>query len=110
MLVALVVLIRVQELCVIQNLFKTSDPVVTDKSFVIPLTSCPLLASLASQQIHELSQKFNVDFHMLIFVDLRVVLTWDTDMTDLELIVSEPNDEKCSAFLNHTKNGTNFRN
>eukprot|EP01130_Rhizamoeba_saxonica_P007849 TRINITY_DN3173_c0_g1_i2.p1 TRINITY_DN3173_c0_g1~~TRINITY_DN3173_c0_g1_i2.p1 ORF type:complete len:1012 (+),score=241.34 TRINITY_DN3173_c0_g1_i2:2129-5164(+) len=38
-------------------------------------------------------------------VDIRIVLTWDTDRTDIELIVVEPNGEKCSCYYNHTTNG-----
>ena len=38
-------------------------------------------------------------------MDIRIVLTWDTDMTDLELQVTEPSGEKCYSFHNHTKNG-----
>jgi hypothetical protein len=33
-------------------------------------------------------------------VDLRVVLTWDTDMTDMDLWVTEPDGEKC-YYSNH---------
>jgi len=39
-------------------------------------------------------------------VDLRVVLTWDLDMTNLELSVKEPSPgELCNSFHNHTKLG-----
>jgi len=38
-------------------------------------------------------------------VDLRVVILWDTDMTDVELHVEEPSGEKCFSFHNKTSNG-----
>ena len=39
-------------------------------------------------------------------IDLRVVLVWDTDMTDVELHVTEPNGEICNVFNNLTTNGS----
>ncbi|KAH3742698.1 Vault protein inter-alpha-trypsin domain protein [Pelomyxa schiedti] len=38
-------------------------------------------------------------------VDIRCVMQWDTDMTDVELIVIEPNGEKCFSFNNLSKCG-----
>jgi len=38
-------------------------------------------------------------------VDLRVCIFWDTDMTDVELEIIEPNGEKCYSFHNKTKSG-----
>jgi len=38
-------------------------------------------------------------------VDLRIVLQWDTDKTDVELHVVEPDGEKCYCMHNKTKNG-----
>jgi len=37
--------------------------------------------------------------------DLRIVLRWDCDLVNVELLVSEPNDYQCSPFKNHTSNG-----
>lgn len=37
--------------------------------------------------------------------DIRVTLQWDTDLNDLELHVTEPNDQICHVFHNKTKNG-----
>jgi len=37
-------------------------------------------------------------------VDLRVTIQWDTDMTDVELLVIEPNGECCYSFNNKTSN------
>ena len=36
-----------------------------------------------------------VDGVKLLDVDLRIVLTWDADMTDIDLWVTEPSGEKC---------------
>lgn len=38
-------------------------------------------------------------------VDLRVVAQWDTDMTDIELHVTEPSGERCSSWNNRTRSG-----
>eukprot|EP01107_Rhizomastix_libera_P013127 TRINITY_DN3499_c0_g1_i6.p1 TRINITY_DN3499_c0_g1~~TRINITY_DN3499_c0_g1_i6.p1 ORF type:complete len:218 (+),score=93.93 TRINITY_DN3499_c0_g1_i6:960-1613(+) len=38
-------------------------------------------------------------------VGLRIVLDWDSDMTDVEMIVSEPKEEICSVYHNHTTSG-----
>jgi hypothetical protein len=38
-------------------------------------------------------------------LDLRVVLTWDADAVDVDLIVIEPSGERCSAFNNYSKSG-----
>eukprot|EP01125_Pyxidicula_operculata_P008952 TRINITY_DN2959_c0_g2_i1.p1 TRINITY_DN2959_c0_g2~~TRINITY_DN2959_c0_g2_i1.p1 ORF type:complete len:849 (+),score=206.65 TRINITY_DN2959_c0_g2_i1:369-2549(+) len=43
----------------------------------------------------------NIPFH----VDIRIVCMWDTDRTDVELHVVEPNQEVCSPFHNHTTFG-----
>eukprot|EP01122_Echinamoeba_exundans_P015639 TRINITY_DN751_c0_g1_i1.p1 TRINITY_DN751_c0_g1~~TRINITY_DN751_c0_g1_i1.p1 ORF type:complete len:1825 (-),score=361.56 TRINITY_DN751_c0_g1_i1:2120-7570(-) len=37
--------------------------------------------------------------------DLRVVISWDTDMTDVELHVVEPSGEKCCPMRNKTSSG-----
>ena len=38
-------------------------------------------------------------------VDLRIILTWDTDGTDMDLWVTEPSGEKCSYSNNRTGQG-----
>ncbi|KAH3744454.1 non-muscle actin 6.2 [Pelomyxa schiedti] len=49
----------------------------------------------------------DIDSRLLfdIEVDLRCVLTWNTDLTDLELIITEPSGEMCSSFNNHSRSG-----
>jgi len=37
--------------------------------------------------------------------DIRIVLTWDADIIDLELHVFEPYGQHCHSFHNHTTNG-----
>jgi len=37
-------------------------------------------------------------------LDLRVNIMWDSDMTDVELEVTEPSGEKCTSFNNKTAN------
>lgn len=38
-------------------------------------------------------------------VDIRIQIQWDTDMTDVELTVTEPSGEKCNSIHNKTKSG-----
>ncbi|KAH3742968.1 YfaP family protein [Pelomyxa schiedti] len=38
-------------------------------------------------------------------VDIRIVLTWDKDMTDVDLHVLEPSGEECTPFHNQTAHG-----
>eukprot|EP01105_Mastigella_eilhardi_P024785 TRINITY_DN653_c0_g1_i3.p1 TRINITY_DN653_c0_g1~~TRINITY_DN653_c0_g1_i3.p1 ORF type:complete len:825 (-),score=123.56 TRINITY_DN653_c0_g1_i3:141-2615(-) len=38
-------------------------------------------------------------------IDLRVTLVWDTDMYNLELVVTDPTGETCNSFHNHTASG-----
>jgi len=49
----------------------------------------------------------SIDHRLLsaISVELRVVVVWDTDMTDVELHVEEPSGEKCYSFHNKTSSG-----
>ncbi|KAH3764700.1 actin family [Pelomyxa schiedti] len=49
----------------------------------------------------------NIDARMLsdVRIDLRVVLSWNTDNTDVELIITEPSTDVCNSFNNHTRSG-----
>ncbi len=38
-------------------------------------------------------------------IDIRVTLAWDADMTNIELVVVEPNGDICNPFQNQTKCG-----
>jgi len=63
-----------------------------------------------------LKLKDKVDWRLVsdMDVDLRVTIQWDTDMTDVELLVIEPNGEHCDSFNNKTSNNSmlsrNFTN
>ncbi len=47
----------------------------------------------------------------LLDVDIRVVISWDQDLVDVELAVEEPTGEVCNAFKNVTRiGGTVSRN
>lgn len=48
---------------------------------------------------------YDIPLNIALEVDICVLLTWDTDMTDIELHVEEPDGQKCYSFCNHTKNG-----
>jgi len=52
---------------------------------------------LLNQVDHRLFHPFDLD--------IRVSIQWDTDMTDVELHVTEPNGEECYSFHNKTKIG-----
>jgi len=38
-------------------------------------------------------------------IDLRIILEWSTDMSDMELHVTEPSGETCYTFNNNTTTG-----
>lgn len=42
--------------------------------------------------------EMNHHFYQSMDVDIRIIVSWDTDLTDVELIVNEPNNEICSCF------------
>jgi len=48
-----------------------------------------------------------IDFDLLksIDLDIRIVLTWDSDNTNVELEIIEPNNEICNSFQNCTSGG-----
>lgn len=43
-------------------------------------------------------QEIEHHLHSPMDLDLRIVVTWDTNLTDVELIVVEPNNEVCQCF------------
>jgi len=50
-------------------------------------------------------QNYDIPLNKPYHMDLRIVLTWDMDMTDLELRVVEPTGEICHSFYNQTNSG-----
>jgi len=38
-------------------------------------------------------------------LDLRIVITWDADRTDVELLIEHPDGEKCDSFHNFSSTG-----
>jgi len=54
---------------------------------------------------HELSQLVDGRLLAPMMVDMRVLVLWDTDMTDVELHVVEPSGEECYSLHNKTANG-----
>jgi len=60
---------------------------------------------LHHEKLHLLQQEYHVDLHKPLPVDLRVVLSWNLDLVDLELHVVEPSGELCYSFRNHTSCG-----
>jgi hypothetical protein len=58
------------------------------------------LASLLERRQIPAAWPLDPRLRQLLDVDVRVVLTWDTDLTDMDLWVTEPSDERCD--YNHT--------
>eukprot|EP01124_Arcella_intermedia_P006115 TRINITY_DN13585_c0_g4_i1.p1 TRINITY_DN13585_c0_g4~~TRINITY_DN13585_c0_g4_i1.p1 ORF type:complete len:508 (-),score=118.96 TRINITY_DN13585_c0_g4_i1:12-1406(-) len=56
-------------------------------------------------QVHSLASHIDKRITFSIHMDIRVVIQWDTDLSDIELHVVEPNDEVCYVFNNKTSNG-----
>jgi len=54
---------------------------------------------------HELAQLVDGRLLAPLLVDLRVLVLWDTDMTDVELHVVEPSGEECFSLHNKTASG-----
>ena len=55
----------------------------------------------------EIAEELGIDQRLLKLLDqdLRVVLSWDADLTDVDLWVTEPNGEKCDFSHNRTRMG-----
>jgi len=60
---------------------------------------------VANDKLWNMLQNFDIPLNIPMHSDLRVVLSWDTDMVDLELHVVEPDGQHCHSFHNHTTNG-----
>jgi len=72
----------------------------------------PEIETIALSELNDLHRKVKVvdgksaspvdsSLESALDYDMRVVLTWDTDETDMDLWVTEPSGEKC--FYNHTR-------
>mmetsp|Transcript_27952 Transcript_27952/g.31080 ORF Transcript_27952/g.31080 Transcript_27952/m.31080 type:complete len:205 (+) Transcript_27952:32-646(+) len=55
--------------------------------------------------VHKLNVRIDKNLIAPVPIDLRVVLQWDTDATNVELHVTEPNGQECYSFNDRTKNG-----
>lgn len=55
----------------------------------------------------DLAQQVGVDERLvrLLDQDLRIVLCWNADLTDVDLWVTEPNNEKCFYYNKRTRMG-----
>ena len=53
------------------------------------------------------AQNYETDKRFLseVEVDIRAVLYWDSDNTNVELVCEEPDGEMCYALKNHSRNG-----
>ncbi len=66
---------------------------------VIALTEANRIATLVERGSGESVWPMDARLRRLLDADVRIVLTWDTDQTDMDLWVIEPSGEKC--FFSH---------
>ena len=88
---------------VVNNKFNSRFPEIEN----IALNEINRIAERAKRQnvaIKEIPE----EFRHLIDVDIRVIINWDTDMTDMDLWVTDPFKEKC--MYNHRFTATGGRN
>lgn len=60
---------------------------------------------VANDKLWDMIKNYDVPLSIPMACDIRIVLTWDADMIDMELHVFEPNSQHCYSFRNHTLNG-----
>jgi tetratricopeptide (TPR) repeat protein len=63
-----------------------------------------LLASIATRKL-QVANPLDPRLTKLLDLDLRILLTWDTDNTDIDLHVVEPSGEECDYSHNRTRIG-----
>jgi len=64
-----------------------------------------ILAVLEREKLPLRANPIDARLRQLLDVDVRIVLTWDTDNTDMDLWVTEPGGEKCFYGYNRTSMG-----
>jgi hypothetical protein len=66
---------------------------------------------LIAQHPKEIETKYIPDYFLVqLPMDIRIVLNWDADNTDVDLWVTEPNQEKCMYSYKLTTNGGRISN
>jgi len=66
---------------------------------------------LIAQHPKEIETKYIPDYFLVqLPMDIRIVLNWDADNTDVDLWVTEPNQEKCMYSYKLTSNGGRISN
>ena len=63
------------------------------------------MATLLERRHVAVDWPLDARLRQLIDLDLRIVLTWDTDLTDMDLWVTEPSGERCDYSHNATTIG-----
>jgi len=58
-----------------------------------------------NDKLWDMLQNYDVPLSIPMFCDIRITLSWDADMIDMELHVIEPDGQHCHSFHNHTLNG-----
>jgi len=60
---------------------------------------------VANDKLWDMIKNYDLPLSIPMSCDIRIILTWDADMIDMELHVFEPNSQHCHSFHNHTSNG-----
>jgi tetratricopeptide (TPR) repeat protein len=76
-----------------------------DEIEAIALTKANRILAKASTSNLQLANPFDPRLAKLLDPDLRIVMTWDTDNTDIDLHVTEPTGETCLYSHNRTTIG-----
>lgn len=88
---------------IVNNKFNSRFPEIEN----IALNEINRIAERAKRQ-NVAIKEIPAEFRHLIDVDIRVIINWDTDMTDMDLWVTDPFKEKC--MYNHRFTATGGRN
>ena len=88
---------------IVNNKFNSRFPEIEN----IALNEINRIAERAKRQ-NVAIKEIPAEFRHLIDVDIRVIINWDTDMTDMDLWVTDPFREKC--MYNHRFTATGGRN
>jgi len=58
-----------------------------------------------NDELYSILQQYPICIDIPLVLDIRIILTWDKDIVDIELHVVEPSGETCNSFHNCTSNG-----
>ena len=95
----------------VNYLWKLVEQPFDDRFAGIHLIALNEINQLVAQHPKEIDTKAIPSYFIVkLPVDIRVVLNWDADDTDIDLWVSEPDGEKCMYSYQNTRNGGRISN